>query len=281
MNCGTATYTGGPMPSNLNLGIRAEGEVWQDGIVAWDTTLHPQLAVMTVSFKATTTFVRSDLEQQACTDDLTQILNRRGCLLSAAPRALVEAGSASSALLLVDLDEFKSVNDGCGHDVGDALLQQVARQLCSVVRAEDIVARLGGDEFAVLLPNTPPDVARAVAARIHAALDQAPYIGAHGRLQVPSTSASRSRPSARNRPSTPCSSRRTPRCIAPSGREPNRRGLGDSRRRQKRRCRSARNGQVRPGSMVARSARLTETPSRTQADPSPKKSSRGLWRTDW
>ena len=48
---------GGPMPSNLNLGIRAEGEVWQDGIVAWDTTLHPQLAVMTASFKATTTFV--------------------------------------------------------------------------------------------------------------------------------------------------------------------------------------------------------------------------------
>ena len=48
---------GGPMPSNLNLGIRAEGEVWQDGIVAWDTTLHPQLAVMSASFKATTTFV--------------------------------------------------------------------------------------------------------------------------------------------------------------------------------------------------------------------------------
>ena len=49
--------TGGPMPSILNLGIRAEGEVWQDGIIAWDTSLHPQLAVMTASFKATTMFV--------------------------------------------------------------------------------------------------------------------------------------------------------------------------------------------------------------------------------
>ena len=48
---------GGPMPSTLNLGIRVEGEVWRDGIVAWDTTLHPQLPVMTASFNATTTFV--------------------------------------------------------------------------------------------------------------------------------------------------------------------------------------------------------------------------------
>jgi diguanylate cyclase (GGDEF)-like protein len=129
---------------------------------------------------------RSDLEQQACTDDLTQILNRRG-FFATAPRALAEAGPEPSALLLVDLDEFKSVNDGCGHDVGDGLLQHVARQLCSVVRADDVVARLGGDEFAVLLPNTPPEVARSVAARIYGALDQAPYIGAHGRLQVPAS----------------------------------------------------------------------------------------------
>ena len=47
---------GGTMPSTLSLSIRAEGEVWQDGIVAWDTTLHPQLPVMSASFKATTNF---------------------------------------------------------------------------------------------------------------------------------------------------------------------------------------------------------------------------------
>jgi hypothetical protein len=47
---------GGPMPSVLNLGIRAEGEVWRDGIVAWDANLHPQLPVMSASFKMTTTF---------------------------------------------------------------------------------------------------------------------------------------------------------------------------------------------------------------------------------
>jgi hypothetical protein len=49
--------SGGPMPSKLNLSIRAEGEVWRDGIVAWDASLNPQLPVMSASFKATTTFV--------------------------------------------------------------------------------------------------------------------------------------------------------------------------------------------------------------------------------
>ena len=50
----------GGLPSTLNLGIRAEGEVWRDGIVAWDTPSHPQLPVMSASFKATTTFVWTD-----------------------------------------------------------------------------------------------------------------------------------------------------------------------------------------------------------------------------
>jgi diguanylate cyclase (GGDEF)-like protein len=114
------------------------------------------------------------------------VLNRRG-FFSTARRALAQAGPAPSALLLVDLDEFKSVNDGCGHDVGDDVLKHVARQLSSVVRGEDVVARLGGDEFAVLLPRTPPEDARTVAARIYHALDQAPYIGPHGRLLIPAS----------------------------------------------------------------------------------------------
>ena len=129
---------------------------------------------------------RSDLELQAATDDLTQVLNRRG-FFATARRALTEAGTQPSALLLVDLDEFKSVNDACGHDVGDDVLQHVARQLSLVVRGDDIVARLGGDEFALLLAGTPPEDARRVARRIHQALDQAPYIGAHGRVLIPAS----------------------------------------------------------------------------------------------
>jgi diguanylate cyclase (GGDEF)-like protein len=129
---------------------------------------------------------RSDLEQQASTDDLTQVLNRRG-FFAAARRVLAEAGRQPSALLLVDLDEFKSVNDACGHDVGDDVLQHVARQLGLVVRGDDIVARLGGDEFALLLPGTPPEDARTIAARVHQALDQSPYISPRGRVLIPAS----------------------------------------------------------------------------------------------
>ena len=126
---------------------------------------------------------RTDLEQQACTDELTQVLNRRGFFASAS-RALAQAGPDPSTLLVVDLDDFKSVNDECGHDVGDELLKHVARQLCSVVRSDDTVARLGGDEFAILLARTATADATAVAERIETTLRHAPYIGPHGKLLV-------------------------------------------------------------------------------------------------
>ena len=129
---------------------------------------------------------RTDLEQQACTDELTQVLNRRG-FFSTATRSLARSGPQPSTLLVVDLDDFKSVNDECGHDVGDELLKHVARQLCSVVRSDDIVARLGGDEFAILLSGTASEDASAVADRIHNTLRHAPYIGPHGKLLVPAS----------------------------------------------------------------------------------------------
>lgn len=159
----------------------AEGNVFSSDEFELAQRFGDAATLALVNFKT-----RSNLEQQACTDDLTQVLNRRG-FFSTARRALDEAGREPSALLLVDLDEFKSVNDDCGHDVGDELLKHVARQLSSVVRSDDVVARLGGDEFAVLLPGTPPEDARTVASRIYHALDQSPYIGAHGRLSIPAS----------------------------------------------------------------------------------------------
>ena len=69
-------------------------------------------------------------------------------------------------MLYIDLDQFKLVNDACGHSVGDQLLQQVAKLLREAVRARDTLARLGGDEFAVILEHCPADQAQRVAQQI-------------------------------------------------------------------------------------------------------------------
>ena len=101
-----------------------------------------------------------EMDYLAHHDALTDLPNRRLLLatLDTALRAIAQGGE-SFALHLIDLDRFKSINDGFGHNQGDALLSEVARRLKSVVSSRDLVARLGGDEFAVLqyVPAGVPD----------------------------------------------------------------------------------------------------------------------------
>ena len=94
------------------------------------------------------------LEHEALHDALTNLPNRVFLQLRL-ERAIATARTedAHFAVLLLDLDRFKEVNDTFGHQYGDALLQQAARRLQSTLRESDTVARLGGDEFAVLLPR--------------------------------------------------------------------------------------------------------------------------------
>jgi len=118
-----------------------------------------------------------ELARLAGRDPLTGLANRR-LLLERLQRAVARAGRAGTrlALLFVDLDRFKMVNDGLGHGAGDALLIEVARRLQAALRATDTVGRLGGDEFVVLLDpvRAEPDAGR-VAASLLAAL-AAPYL---------------------------------------------------------------------------------------------------------
>ena len=95
-----------------------------------------------------------ELEARADIDPLLDILNRRGFERELARSlAYVRRYGTAAALVMIDLDGFKAVNDRHGHAAGDALLRAVAAALRAHVRASDVVARLGGDEFGVLLWN--------------------------------------------------------------------------------------------------------------------------------
>ncbi len=107
------------------------------------------------------------LEYQATHDPLTGLPNRMLCLDRLQQMlARSRRDGTPSALLLLDLNLFKEVNDNYGHDYGDALLKEVARRLKHATRDSDTVARFGGDEFIVLLPGQDSDGATAVASNI-------------------------------------------------------------------------------------------------------------------
>jgi diguanylate cyclase (GGDEF)-like protein len=109
------------------------------------------------------------VQDQATTDDLTGLPNRRALYLQANAR-LADPQRRRQALLMLDLDRFKEVNDSLGHHAGDQLLVQVGVRLGERLRVGDLLVRLGGDEFAVLLEGADHGQAEAVAGKLRAAL---------------------------------------------------------------------------------------------------------------
>ena len=172
----------------------------------------------------------SELRQQALHDVLTGLANRR-LFRERLEDSLRDRDPEEIAVVFVDLDDFKVVNDTMGHATGDDLLRKVANRLQTCVRGSDVAARLGGDEFAVLLTGGGLVAAQSVAGRLNRALRQ-PILLRRPAGVHPGQHRHRRRQDGRSglrRLASGCSSRPTWRCTRP--RTPARPGSRSSSRR--------------------------------------------------
>lgn len=154
-----------------------------------DVVISVAVVAAVVQYLATrnTRLVR-DLEEQARVDPLTGLLNRRGLeerMGIEAARSQRQASAMSVAI--VDVDNFKRVNDEHGHEVGDRVLAWVGTMLATESRGVDAAARTGGDEFAVLLPDTDADPGQRFADRLRAAIAGADSVADRGHHGLPKT----------------------------------------------------------------------------------------------
>lgn len=142
--------------------------------------LYPVMIFETLVFTISVAFLmlsasKEQLEEHhrraALLDPLTGVANRRGFFADAARVVRRDRRARRpTALVLLDLDHFKTVNDTWGHQAGDRVLRSFCETITSVLREEDVLGRIGGEEFAIVLPDTNREAAAAVAERIRAAV---------------------------------------------------------------------------------------------------------------
>ncbi|OGT14020.1 MAG: hypothetical protein A2342_01575 [Gallionellales bacterium RIFOXYB12_FULL_54_9] len=125
------------------------------------------------------------LEALSVTDMLTELPNRRYFELAFCQEmAVSRRDNKPLALLMLDIDHFKRINDTFGHDEGDRVLRHIARVLRQAIRAGNVIARVGGEEFAVLLPGAARSEAMEVAERIRFSIESESYLCQGGKLDV-------------------------------------------------------------------------------------------------
>lgn len=159
-----------PIFANLELigaAVLADGPESQDA--RFHQKLTPVLAFLGLTMRNAQLLAES--REDSVRDSLTRWYNRRGATeaLSLELRRAIRSGKPP-ALLMVDVDEFKAINDNHGHLHGDAVLQEIARTVDGLLRGTDIKCRYGGDEFLILLPETPLAGAAHVADHIRQAI---------------------------------------------------------------------------------------------------------------
>lgn len=167
-----------PLTTKFSNSLGEGARVIQLWLLIANGLLAAVLATLTVwrinSFLVARRGIEEELNWRATHDGLTKLPNRR-----AFEAALAEALTdrrANHALLFVDLDQFKIVNDTSGHAAGDKLLCTIAELLPRHMRATDLLARLGGDEFGILLHDCPPGAATAIAERLREATEGLDFV---------------------------------------------------------------------------------------------------------
>ncbi|MGL6309831.1 sensor domain-containing diguanylate cyclase [Aeromonas veronii] len=119
--------------------------------------------------------LKEQLHQKSVRDGLTGLYNRRFFFeLCEKNLSLDMRHHLTSVLMVLDVDQFKCINDRFGHPLGDSALMHLGRVMQSVLRSEDVLARIGGDEFAILLPNTTLSAAASLAERLRLQVMQSP-----------------------------------------------------------------------------------------------------------
>jgi diguanylate cyclase (GGDEF)-like protein len=170
--------SGGAVVGAFSLYREGEGQFFSDAEFEMAQRFADAMTLALANAKA-----REQLLYLARNDYLTGCLNRRGFHQELQVLA-ASAFSNSLVLLLIDLDDFKSVNDLHGHATGDQLLRQVADQLRSAAPEGSVVARLGGDEFAILFAPTATTDTAAVAASVRHTLDPLTFVSAGKAISV-------------------------------------------------------------------------------------------------
>ena len=151
------------LANGLQIGVSAEMVVFA---LALSTRIH-QMRTSQITLQLQS----EHLAVEAATDPLTGLAHRNGLAMGG---ARMQASGDAYAVMLLDLDKFKPINDTLGHDAGDAVLRAVAQRLQAQMRTGDVVARLGGDEFVILLAGQLPDAQLAATAGRLAARVQEP-----------------------------------------------------------------------------------------------------------
>lgn len=165
LTCGWILLAGpaGLMPLHLHLQTALDSSSFRLGIAAI------AIAPLTVaSLTSAWRRVHAEMAHVANFDELTGLYNRRAFSEQASGVIAAASPMRPMALLMLDIDRFKSINDTFSHFVGDSVIRQVGETLRGALRIGDLAGRIGGEEFAVLLPDCPPYVAKAIAERLRA-----------------------------------------------------------------------------------------------------------------